>query len=472
MLVLGRYALGEEIARGGIASVHLGLVLGDAGFSRPVAIKRLLPAMVNDPDLAASFLDEARLASRVRHPNVVSTLDVREQDGELFLVLEYVHGESLANLVAAAAKAGERIPLPIVVTIVAGALRGLSAAHEAKDELGQALGIVHRDVTPHNVIVGVDGVARVIDFGIAKAASRGQITREGQVKGKLGYLAPEQLGQQAVPATDLYGAGVCLWEALTGERAFDGGNESAILAKVMAGMIARPSKHVPGIPPELDRLVLRALDRDPTRRFASGDEMAAALEAIVGPASPAEVGAFVGRAAEAKLAERAARIASLVAERDASIASGGETDAAGDAAPATHAAAPPVARKRALPLFVAGFVTIAVLGVWFATRNGATPSPEPNAATTVTERPAGPAAARARVEPARGATDAPAETEAATPGVEQDPPATSEDAPSRKPPARAAAARRARSPQTKPKCDPPYSIDRDGVRRYKKECLE
>ncbi|HVY49543.1 MAG TPA: protein kinase, partial [Minicystis sp.] len=151
MLVLGRYALGDEIARGGIASVHLGVVLGDAGFTRPVAIKRLLPAVVNDPDLAAAFLDEARLASQVRHPNVVSTLDVCRQDGELFLVLEYLHGESLAGLVAAANRAGERLPVGVVAAVVAGALRGLAAAHDARDEHGAPLAIIHRDVTPHNL---------------------------------------------------------------------------------------------------------------------------------------------------------------------------------------------------------------------------------------------------------------------------------------------------------------------------------
>jgi hypothetical protein len=477
MLVLGRYALGDEIARGGIASVHLGLVLGDAGFSRPVAIKRLLPAMVNDPDLAAAFLDEARLASRVRHPNVVSTIDVREQDGELFLVLEYVHGESLAGLVAAASAAGERIPISIVSAIVGGALRGLHAAHEAKDELGNALGIIHRDVTPQNILVGTDGAARVIDFGIAKAASRGQITREGQVKGKLGYLAPEQLGQKSGRTTDVYGAGVCLWEALTGQRAFDGASESAILAKVMAGLVGRPSKHAPEIPPELDRVVLRALDRDPDKRFATAEAMAEAVEAVALPAPRGDVCAFVERLAAKKLAERAERIAKLLADREA-LAGGAEKVAAptnlpAEAVPPAAARPASIRRRGAWILAVAALALFGFIGAWALNRSGEArsnpPLPEPVATAPVV-------AVRTTAEVTTASEVATAASDA--PLALDDLPLASAEAtakpPSHENPQREArgAATGRRSAPAKPRCDPPYSIDRDGVRRYKKECLE
>jgi eukaryotic-like serine/threonine-protein kinase len=312
--VLGRYAIGEEIARGGLATVHLGVVLGEAGFSRTVAVKRLLPAFARDPEFVTSFLDEAKLVSRIRHPNVVPTLDLLAQDGELFVVMEYVHGESLAGLVRAAADRDEPIPLGVVSAIIGDALQGLHAAHEAKDERGAPLHVIHRDVSLQNVIVGVDGVARVLDFGIAKAAGRAQTTREGQVKGKLGYLAPEQLRQKAERASDLYAAGVCLWEALTLRRLFAGDNESAVIAKIMAGLAPPPSKHVEGLPAALDAVALRALRRDPRERFATAREMAIALAAAAPPTPAAEIGAWVERLAAAGLAHRAAGIAAIEVE--------------------------------------------------------------------------------------------------------------------------------------------------------------
>jgi serine/threonine-protein kinase len=313
-VVLGRYAIGEEIARGGLATVHLGLVLGESGFARTVAVKRLLPEFARDPDFVASFLDEAKLAARIRHPNVVPTLDVLAQDGELFVVMEYVHGESLAGLIRAAADRDETIPLAVISAMIGDALQGLHAAHEAKDERGAPLSVIHRDVSPQNIIVGVDGVARVLDFGIAKAAGRAQITREGQVKGKLGYLAPEQLRQSAERASDLYAAGVCLWEALTRRRLFAGDNESAVLARIIAGIAAPPSKHEPELPAAIDAVTLRALRRDPAQRFATAREMARALAAAATPALAAEVGAWVERFAAPRLARLASGLAAIEAE--------------------------------------------------------------------------------------------------------------------------------------------------------------
>src|SRR5262245_16586952 len=174
----------DEIAAGGMATVHLGRVLGDAGFARTVAIKRLHPHYAKDPEFVSMFVDEARLAARITHPNVVSTVDAVTMGSELFLVMEYVHGESLAGLFYAAQHAGIRIPPAVAVAVVADVLYGLHAAHEARGEDGQPLGIVHRDISPPNILVGVDGVARVLDFGIAKAIVRVQTTREGQLKGK------------------------------------------------------------------------------------------------------------------------------------------------------------------------------------------------------------------------------------------------------------------------------------------------
>src|SRR5580704_13437939 len=189
----GRYTIYGKIASGGMASVCFGRLLGGEGFARTVAIKRLHPHLAEDPEFRATLIDEARMAARIHHPNVVPTLDVVTADGELMLVMEYVRGESLARLLKIERARSRRVPLHIVSAIGSGSLNGLHAAHEATSDSGEPLGIVHRDVSPQNLLVGVDGLARVIDFGVAKAAGRLQTTSDGAIKGKVAYMAPEQL---------------------------------------------------------------------------------------------------------------------------------------------------------------------------------------------------------------------------------------------------------------------------------------
>jgi serine/threonine-protein kinase len=220
---IGRYVLFREIAHGGMATVHLGRLRGVGGFARTVAIKRLHPQFARDPEFVSMFLDEARLAARVQHPNVVSVLDVVASERELFLVMDYVHGEALSRLLKHARACGIPVPANIVCAVLLDLLYGLHAAHEALSERGDPLNIVHRDVSPQNVLVGVDGIARVLDFGIAKPAQRvHQSTRTGQLKGKLSYMAPEQFSTGAVDRrADVYSAAVLLWEALTGESGLD-----------------------------------------------------------------------------------------------------------------------------------------------------------------------------------------------------------------------------------------------------------
>jgi len=280
---LGRYELHREVARGGMATVYLGRQTAAVGFARTVAIKRLHPQYARDPQFVAMFLDEARLAARIQHPNVVSTLDVVATSGELFLVMEYVHGLSLARL----AKEG-RAPPEIAVAIVSGMLHGLHAAHEATNERGEPMGIVHRDVSPHNVLVGKDGVARVIDFGIAKAETRYGSTATGEIKGKLAYMAPEQLLSEPVSRrTDVFAAGVVLWETLMHERLFLGSSEGATVRKVIEAKV--PPLSVPGRDvTALDAVVRRALAADPSARFATAKELALALEKAERPALPSE----------------------------------------------------------------------------------------------------------------------------------------------------------------------------------------
>ncbi len=309
---IGRYALHTEIASGGMAAVHIGRLLGPVGFARTVAIKRLHPPLAKDPEFVAMFLDEARLAARIRHPNVVSTLDVVATEGELFVVMEYVPGESLARLLRAVRTNKEMVPVPIAATIMVGVLHGLHAAHEARDERGEPLRIVHRDVSPHNILVGTDGDAHVIDFGIAKARGRMQVTRQGQIKGKLSYMPSEQLlGQGLDHRADIFAASIVLWEALTGQRLFQGVDDGEVYAKVLHGHVAPPSHYASGLSASVDAIVLRGLARDRTERYATAREMALALEAAVQLAPPSQVGRWVEGLVGDALAERTEQIAGI-----------------------------------------------------------------------------------------------------------------------------------------------------------------
>jgi serine/threonine protein kinase len=290
---LGRYTLHAELAAGGMAAVYLARQTGAVGFGKTVAIKRLHPHLARDQYFVTMFLDEARLAARITHPNVVPILDVVSTDDELFLVLEYVRGETLAGLLRALRKQKAKMPVAVAAAIITGLLAGLHAAHEAHDELGKALDIVHRDVSPQNLIVGADGTARVLDFGVAKAATRLQTTREGQLKGKIPYMAPEQLSGEVTPRTDVYAATLVLWETLTCQRLFRGETEAQVLHLVMTMDAPKPSSLNAEVPAALDAVVAKGLARDPANRYATAREMAAAIEACVPIASPMKVAEWI-----------------------------------------------------------------------------------------------------------------------------------------------------------------------------------
>jgi serine/threonine-protein kinase len=310
--IVGRYALYSEIAAGGMATVHIGRLLGPVGFARTVAIKRLHPQFAKDPEFVSMFLDEARLAARVQHPNVVATIDVVATDGELFLIMDYVRGESLAKLLRAARKRGERIPPRIAASILAGFLHGLHSAHEAKNERGDRIDLVHRDVSPQNVLVGADGIPRVLDFGIAKAAGRIQVTRDGQIKGKLAYMPPEQLsGREVTRSVDIYAAAVVMWETLTGERLFKGETEAETLSKILCDPVIPPSELVPELPSAFDAPLLRALSREASKRQATARQLAFELEKCVGVASASEVGEWVEGLVGPTLSAREDQIAQI-----------------------------------------------------------------------------------------------------------------------------------------------------------------
>ena len=303
--IVGRYAIFDRIGAGGMATVHLGRMIGGAGFSRTVAIKRLHAQFALDPDFVAMFVEEGRVASRIRHPSVIATMDVVAEEGELFIVMEYVEGETLAPMVRAANKAKRRTAPAIASAIIVDALHGLHAAHTAKTEQGEPLCIVHRDISPQNVFVGTDGVGRVLDFGIAKAMGATRTTREGNLKGKLGYMSPEHIaGHDVSPRSDVFGTGIVLWELLVGRHLFQGDGEAALLKAVLAQELRPPSAINAEVSKELDAVVMKALARDPADRFASANEMADALERAVTPANRRAVGEWVESLAGDTLEER------------------------------------------------------------------------------------------------------------------------------------------------------------------------
>jgi eukaryotic-like serine/threonine-protein kinase len=314
-----RYTIYGEVASGGMATIQYGRLVGPGGFSRAVAIKRLHRQFSKDESFVAMFLDEARLSARISHANVVQTLDILSDPDELSVVMEYVHGESLSSLFERLTPRAERVPVRIAVTLVVGVLHGLHAAHETRGELGEPLHIIHRDVSPQNILVGVDGVARLVDFGIARAQGRSRATPAGQLKGKLAYMACEQYrGEEVDRRVDVYGASVVLWEALAGRLLFTGDSDAAVVSAVLNERVPPPSELAPDVPPELDRIVLKGLSRDPNERYASAREMALALEQEVGVGSQSIVSDWLEQVAGDVLRQRAEALREMRVAREES----------------------------------------------------------------------------------------------------------------------------------------------------------
>jgi eukaryotic-like serine/threonine-protein kinase len=305
-----RYEVLAEIGAGGMACVEYARLRAAHGFVRNVAIKRLHPQFAKDPEFVKMFLDEARLCARLAHANIVATLDVIDRPDGLGLVMEYVHGESLSSLLQLAQERATPVPILVATALMASVLHGLHAAHETKDDDGTPLGIVHRDVSPHNILIGADGIPRVIDFGIAKAIGKSHITPNGEIKGKLIYMAPEQLdGGDVDRRADVYGAAAVLWETLCGVSLHDAATESAIVHSVLLGRIEAPSKQRPEVTAPLDHIVLRGLQRDRSARFESARAMALALEREIGIASQSELSSWLHELAAERLEARSRMIA-------------------------------------------------------------------------------------------------------------------------------------------------------------------
>jgi serine/threonine-protein kinase len=277
---LGRYLVVDEIGCGGMASVHLGRLDGPGGFHKWVALKRIHPHLVEQDVFVDMFLDEARTAASINHPNVAQVFDVGTDGDTCWLAMEYLHGESLRELMRRAAERGAPVAPALAARICADAAEGLHAAHELRLPDGAPLGLVHRDVSPHNLFITADGRTKVVDFGIAKGIQRlAPETVAGTLKGKLAYLSPEQIGLGVVDRrTDVFALGVVLWEMTTGRRLFRGDTDLDTLSLMMECAVPRPSALVPGYPPELEAFVLTALARDPWQRFQTARDLARALE--------------------------------------------------------------------------------------------------------------------------------------------------------------------------------------------------
>lgn len=455
--IVGRYAIYGEIAAGGMATVHLGRLLGPVGFSKTVAIKRLHEQFAKDDEFVAMFIDEARLAARIHHPNVVQTLDVVQHDQQLLLVMEYVHGIQLSTLTRTAKKSGTRMPTAVVIAIVAGMLRGLHAAHEAMDEQGQPLNIVHRDVSPHNVLVGGDGVPRVIDFGVAKASGRIQQTATGQLKGKVPYMAPEQVrGQDVTRRTDLFAAGVVLWETLLGTRLFTAENDAAVISEILGREIDPPSKLDGEVTSALDAVTMRALDRDPRKRFATALEMAEALEACDRAAPPAEVATWIRSVAADILAKRTSLVSEVesTSGQRAMPLSEPTTSPSSTSKRSFSVATTPPSQRFGLVLGLVALAGMAGIG-YFVARQLVFAAPSVR-------------------EPGIAASPPPSATPSATPSGSPSGSHGAAPSPSTSPSTALSTVKSTIKPRPKPPpvdCDPPYTFDATGMKKYKPQCL-
>jgi serine/threonine protein kinase len=279
---LGPYELVERLATGGMAEVYLAKRVGPRGFAKQFAVKRILPQLASDPDFVAMFVDEARVTGRLAHPNIVSVFDFGEESGELYMAMEYVDGTTGARLIRAAAAKNEDIPLEVSLHVALSVLRGLEYAHAAVDDAGKPLHLVHRDVSPGNVLIDRSGAVKLTDFGIARAAEFERRTDVGQLKGKLGYMSPEQVvGRELDARSDLFTLGIVLAEMVTVRPLFSGGRELDVLLRIRDADVSAIDRNAGRVPDDVRAVLYRALAKDPGQRFPTASAFAGALEHII-----------------------------------------------------------------------------------------------------------------------------------------------------------------------------------------------
>jgi Protein kinase domain len=307
---LGRYRVLRPLARGGMAELFLARATGIQGFEKLVVVKRVLPELARDADYVGMFLDEARLAARLHHSNLVQVYDIGEADGLPFYAMEYLDGHDVREIMRALQTRREKLPLEHAIIIAIGVAAALHYAHEMKDEEGRTLGIVHRDVSPQNVAVTFDGGVKLFDFGVAKAKRRSTETRHGTLKGKIQYMSPEQCrGDEVDRRSDVFSVAILLWELITGRRLFGGNSDFGVMKSIAESDAPKPSLVWTECPPELEAIVMRGLRRERQGRYATTEELQLALEAFARESRLAVSGVGLGRHLRKLFAPIAAKVA-------------------------------------------------------------------------------------------------------------------------------------------------------------------
>lgn len=456
----GRYALYVPLGMGGHAAVHLGIARGREPV--PVAIKRLHDQFAHNPKAVARLYDEVRLARQVQHPNAVRVLELVSDGEDTLAVFEYVHGEPLSRLLRETRESGAAVPLSIAAAISYDALLGLHAAHNAKSPEGTPLELVHRDVGPENILVGADGVARITDFGIAKAEGRMNSTRDGGIRGKLVYLAPEQVGGEVDRRTDIYAVGLTLWEMLTGRRLLEAGNEAAIVARALDPRTVAPSTINPEVPRELDAIVMKALAKKPDDRFRTASSFAAALQRAIPIAEPVVVSEWVRRLGGARLDQRWDQLQQMIVSEQH-----GPPGLGPDTLDAATKSLPDQDDRRSRSTAIAWTATGVALAFAVYARIR-TPPPEPSLAREVPPA----ASTAAPAPPVTPPVTAPMPSEELASADAGASPATDE-AVAQKPLVKPAPKRpRPAAPAAGGNCDPPTYVDAKGIKRYKPACVQ
>lgn len=278
---MGKYEILAPIAAGGMARIYIARTKGIGDFERHVVLKMILPERASDKHSVDMFLDEARLAAALNHQNVAQVFEVGQEGGNHYLAMEYVHGQDLRAVLAKAGQTGTRIPIELALAIVAGAAAGLHHAHDRRSPDGAPLGIVHRDVSPSNIMIGYDGAVKLLDFGIAKASARSVETQSGIIKGKFAYMSPEQCrGREVDRRSDVFSLGIILYEITTQHRCFRADSDFDTMHRIVTGDVVRPSRLVAGYPAQLEKIVMTALATDPARRYPSCSALLEDIEAF------------------------------------------------------------------------------------------------------------------------------------------------------------------------------------------------
>jgi serine/threonine protein kinase len=494
---VGKYRIVLPLGQGGTADVYLAVAEGPSGFTKLVVIKVLRKNLASDNEFRMMFLSEARLAARLHHPNVVQTNEVMEVDGAPVLVMEYLDGQPLSQVIVRGKQGG--FTLAMQLRVLADALAGLHAAHELADFDGTKLGVVHRDVSLHNLFVTVEGHAKVLDFGIAKLERSLVETEVGMVKGKLRYMAPEQVaGDKLDRRADIYAAGVILWEALTGERMWRAMSEPDIRARVLAGDLPTPETARPDVPAPLARICRRALSRAPGDRHATARELADELEAAMSElgltASQREIGATVARLFQDVRGETKRAIESKLGRASLATGVAGVSDTGETRV--LRAPRPTLGPWVRVAVVAAGVATIALIAsaIWrsnIVARQETTIAPAgTQAAAAAAPAPLAPAAKQrtdltatspdAMAKPDEGASVTAPAPKAARPagggaklGPKRPPvnAASSDAAPATPSNAGAAPAAAGGAPAPAADCAHPFFVDSDGIKRFRPECM-